>query len=146
MTRKETLCTEFSFILPQGLVDVQKRSHRNGVMRLATAKDEILVQQERKVRENPAYATLVMLSRVISRLGSLNSVSPEQLEGLVLLDIAYLREFYNRINQQGNSCIPAQCPHCETEFQVSQSREKPTTKHESMIFSQMVLQIEVVVH
>ncbi|QFS50267.1 phage tail assembly protein [Nostoc sphaeroides] len=118
MSRKDTLCTEFSFILPQGLIDNQQRSHRNGLMRLATAKDEILVQQERKVRENPAYGTLVMLSRVISRLGSLNSVSPEQLEGLVLRDISYLREFYNRINQQGNSFIPAQCPHCETEFQV----------------------------
>lgn len=119
MRRKETLCTEFSFILPQGLIDSQQRSHRNGLMRLATAKDEILVQQERKVRENPAYDTLVMLSRVISRLGSLNSVSPEQLEGLVLRDISYLREFYNRINQQGNTYIPTQCPHCETEYKVS---------------------------
>lgn len=118
MRRKETLCTEFSFILPQGLIDSQQRSHRNGLMRLATAKDEIVVQQERKVRENPAYDTLVMLSRVISRLGSLNSVSPEQLEELVLRDISYLREFYNRINQQGNTYIPTQCPHCETEYQV----------------------------
>lgn len=118
MSRKERRGTEFSFILPQGLIDTQQRSHRSGVMRLATAKDEIWVQQERKVRDNPAYGSLVMLSRVISRLGSLNCVSPEQLEGLVLRDISYLREFYNRINQQGNSCIPTQCPHCETEFQV----------------------------
>ncbi|MBE9216066.1 phage tail assembly protein [Plectonema cf. radiosum LEGE 06105] len=118
MPRKDTLCTEFSFILPQGLIDKQQRSHRHGVMRLATARDEILVQQEPKVRENPAYDTLVMLSRVISRLGSLNSVSSEQLEGLVLRDISYLREFYNRINQQGNTYIPTQCPHCETEYQV----------------------------
>ena len=118
MSRKERRGTEFSFILPQGLIDTQQRSHRSGVMRLATAKDEIWVQQERKVRDNPAYGSLVMLSRVISRLGSLICVSPEQLEGLVLRDISYLREFYNRINQQGNSCIPTQCPHCETEFQV----------------------------
>ena len=118
MGRKETLCREFSFILPQGLIDNQQRLHRNGSMRLANAKDEILVQQEEKVRENPAYSTLVMLSRVISRLGSLNFVSPEQLEGLVLPDISYLREFYNRINQQGNTCIPTQCPHCAKEFQV----------------------------
>ena len=118
MPRKETLCTEFSFILPKGLVDDRQRLQRKGLMRLATAKDEILVQQERKVRENPAYSTLAMLSRVISRLGSLNSVTPEQLEGLVLRDISYLREFYNRINQQGNTCIPTQCPHCATEFQV----------------------------
>lgn len=118
MRRKETLCTEFSFTLPQGLIDSQERLHRQGVMRLATAKDEILVQQERKVRENPAYDTLVMLSRVISRLGSLSSVSSKQLEGLVLRDISDLREFYNRINQQGNTYIPTQCPHCKTEYQV----------------------------
>ena len=118
MSRKETLCTEFSFILPKGLIDNHQRVQRKGLMRLATAKDEIMVQQERKVRENPAYATLTMLSRVISRLGSLNSVSAEQLEGLVLPDISYLREFYNRINQQGNTCFPARCPNCENEFQA----------------------------
>lgn len=118
MGRKETLGTEFSFILPKGLTDNNQRIQRKGLMRLATAKDEIIVQQERKVRENPAYSTLAMLSRVISRLGSLNSVTPEQLEGLVLLDISYLREFYNRINQQGNTCISTRCPHCEQEFQA----------------------------
>ncbi|MGB6300582.1 MAG: phage tail assembly protein [Rivularia sp. (in: cyanobacteria)] len=117
MSRKETLGTEFSFILPKGLLDNRERLQRKGLMRLATAKDEIIVQQERKVRDNPAYSTLAMLSRVISRLGSLNSVTPEQLEGLVLLDISYLREFYNRINQQGNTCISTRCPHCEKEFQ-----------------------------
>ncbi|MGD1910008.1 MAG: phage tail assembly protein [Rivularia sp. (in: cyanobacteria)] len=118
MPRKQTLCTEFSFILPKGLTDTRERLHRKGSMRLATARDEIVVQQERKVRENPAYATLAMLSRVISRLGSLNSVTPEQLEGLVLPDISYLREFYSRINQQGNTFFPTRCPHCEQEFQA----------------------------
>ncbi len=117
MPKKERLCTEFSFILPKGLVDNHERLQRKGLMRLATAMDEISVQQERKVRENPAYATLAMLSRVISRLGSLNSVTPEQLEELVLPDISYLREFYNRINQQGNTCISTQCPRCDNEFQ-----------------------------
>jgi hypothetical protein len=119
MARKQdTLSTEFEFTLPRGLVDVQNRVHRHGVMRLATAKDEILVQKERKVQENPAYGVLVMLSRVITRLGSFNSVSPDVLEGLLLHDIAYLREFYNRINQQGNTHIPTQCPHCNTQFSV----------------------------
>jgi len=119
MARKQdTLYTEFDFTLPRGLIDSQNRVHRQGVMRLATAKDEILVQQERKVQENPAYSFLVMLSRVITRLGSLNSVSPDLLEGLLLHDIAYLREFYNRINQQGNTHIPTQCPHCNTSFSV----------------------------
>ncbi|MEA5598417.1 phage tail assembly protein [Rivularia sp. UHCC 0363] len=118
MSRKETLCTEFSFILPKGLIDNNQRLQRKGLMRLATAKDEIMIQQERKVRENPAYTTLAILSRVISRLGSLNSVTTEQLERLLLPDISYLREFYNRINQQGNTCISTRCPHCEKEFQA----------------------------
>jgi len=87
-------------------------------MRLATAKDEIWMVKERIVQDNPAYGFLVMLSRVIVRLGSLTSVSPDLLEGLVLRDIAYLREFYNRVNQQGNAHIPAQCPHCNSQFAV----------------------------
>src|SRR5690242_7754898 len=116
--KKDNLCTEFAFTLPRGLSEGENRLHRQGTMRLATAKDEILVQQERKVQENPAYGALVMIARVITRLGSFNSVSPELLEGLVLHDIAYLREFYNRINQQGNLHIPAQCPQCNTQFSV----------------------------
>ncbi len=87
-------------------------------MRLATAKDEIWVQKERSVQENPAYGVLVMLSRVITRLGSLTSVNPDLLEDLVIRDIAYLREFYNRVNQQGNAHIATQCPHCNTQFKV----------------------------
>ncbi|MBW4424547.1 MAG: phage tail assembly protein [Nostoc desertorum CM1-VF14] len=116
--QKDTLCTEFAFTLPRGLTDSKQRIHRHGVMRLATAKDEILVQQERRVQENPAYDILVMLAQVITRLGSLNSVSPDLLEELLLHDIAYLREFYNRINQQGNVHIPTQCPQCNTQFLV----------------------------
>lgn len=119
MSRKQDhLCTEFDFTLPRGLIDSQNRVHRQGKMRLATAKDEILVQQERKVQETPAYGALVMLSRVITRLGSFNTVSTDVLEGLLLHDIAYLREFFNRINQQGDAHIPAQCPHCNTQFSV----------------------------
>jgi hypothetical protein len=119
MRRKDSLCTEFSFTLPRGLIDDQKRVHRHGVMRLATAKDEILVQKESKVQENSAYGVLVMLSRTIVRLGSFNYVSPDLLEELVLPDISYLRELYNRINQQGNVKIPTHCPHCDTQFSVN---------------------------
>lgn len=118
MPRKDTLFTEFTFTLPRGLIDDQNRVHRQGVMRLATAKDEILVHKDPKIQENPAYGALVMLSRVITRLGSLTSVAPELLERLLLRDIAYLKEFYNRVNQQGNAHIPTQCPHCNTDFSV----------------------------
>lgn len=117
--KKDNICTEFEFTLPRGLIDDKNKVHRHGVMRLATAKDEILVQQERRVRENPAYSALVMLSRVITRLGSLSSVTPDLIENLILADISYLREFYNRVNQQGNTHIPTQCPHCNHEFSVS---------------------------
>ncbi|MHC5611310.1 MAG: phage tail assembly protein [Nostoc sp.] len=118
MPRKDILCTEFSFTLPRGLIDTQNRVHRHGTMRLATAKDEISTQKEPLVRENSAYGILVMLSRVITRLGSLSSVSPNLLEGLTVTDLAYLREFYNRVNQQGDAHIPAQCPHCHNQFSV----------------------------
>ncbi|MCC5659013.1 phage tail assembly protein [Nostoc sp. XA010] len=118
MRRKDIVCTEFAFTLPKGLVDSQNRVHRQGVMRLATALDEILLQKERKVQENSAYGVLVMLSRVITRLGSLTSVSANLLEGLVVSDLAYLREFYNRVNQQGNTHIPTECPHCNAKFLV----------------------------
>ena len=118
MPRPDSLDTEFEFVLPRGSIDRDNRLHRVGVMRLATAKDEILVRQNRKVRENPAYSFLVMLSRTIVRLGSLEYVSPELLENLFLLDIAYLREYYNRINQQGDIYIPTQCPQCNNQFAV----------------------------
>ncbi len=118
MPRKEANATEFSFTLPCGLIDSQNRIHRQGKMRLATAKDEIFVQRQQQVEDNPAYGGLIMLSRVITRLGSLTCVTPDLLEGLVLRDIAYLREFYNRVNQSGQPCIPTHCPHCNCEFKV----------------------------
>ena len=118
MRRKDNLVTEFSFTLPRGLIDDCQRVNRQGTMRLATAKDEIIVQKEPKVRDNPAYGVLIMLSRVITRLGSSNYVSPDLLENLAILDISYLREYYNRINQQGDAQIPAQCPHCNAQFAV----------------------------
>jgi len=121
MGSENPLHTEFDFILPGGLIDAQGGLHRQGVMRLATAKDEISVQKDRRVKDDPAYGVLVMLSRVITRLGSLSSVTPEVLEGLFTRDLAYLREFYNRLNQQGDAYIPVQCPQCSTQFSVELS-------------------------
>ena len=118
MHRSNKLAPEFSFTLPRGLIDDQNRVHRKGLMRLATAKDELCVQREPSVQSNPAYGFLIMLSRVISRLGNLTSVSPTLLERLTVRDIAYLREFYNRVNQQGDAHIATECPHCRTQFAV----------------------------
>lgn len=112
------MITEFDFTLPKGLLDAQGNLHRQGVMRLATAKDEMQVQSDRQVQINPAYKSLVMLSRVIIRLGTLSETTPEQLEELFTLDAAYLREFYDRINQQGDAQIQTRCPNCANEFKV----------------------------
>ncbi len=115
---ENTIQTKFDFILPRGLVDAEDNIHRQGVMRLATAKDEIIVQKNRTAQDNPAYGGLVMLSLVITKLGSLTEITPDLLENLFARDIAYLREFYNRINQQGDAYIPVQCPQCSLQFQV----------------------------
>lgn len=121
MGSENQLYTEFAFTLPKGLIDTEGTLHRRGVMRLSTAKDEIYLQKDRSVQENSAYGVIVMLSRVITRLGSLSSVTPQLLEGLFSLDLAYLREFYNRINQQGDAYIPVQCPQCNNHFDVELS-------------------------
>jgi hypothetical protein len=118
MNGENPLDTEFDFILPRGLIDEEGGVHRQGVMRLATAKDELSVQKDRRVKDDPAYGVLVMLSRVITRLGSLSAITPELLEGLFTLDLAYLREFYNRLNQQGDVYIPVECPQCSSQFTV----------------------------
>ncbi|ACK69256.1 conserved hypothetical protein [Gloeothece citriformis PCC 7424] len=115
---KQQLITEFDFTLPRGLIDTKGRINRQGKMRLATAKDEIFVQQHPQVQENPAYSILIYLSQVITRLGSLSSVTPQLLEDLTVIDLAYLREFYNRINQHKTAKIPVQCPHCNQDFKV----------------------------
>ncbi len=110
------VATEFEFTLPRGFVDEEGMVHRHGVMRLTTAKDEITVQKDRRIKDSPAYATLIMFSRVMVNLGSLTQVTPELLENLFSVDLNYLREFYNRINQQGNLEIPVHCPHCNNQF------------------------------
>ncbi|NJK65181.1 MAG: phage tail assembly protein [Microcoleus sp. CSU_2_2] len=118
MPNKNPLQTEFKFTLPRGLVDEGGKVHTQGFMRLATAKDEICVQKDSLVQDNPAYGFLVMLSLVITSLGDLSEVTPEKLENLFTYDLAYLREFYNRINQQGMASIPAKCPKCSNNFNV----------------------------
>ncbi|MBW4700065.1 MAG: phage tail assembly protein [Aphanocapsa lilacina HA4352-LM1] len=110
--------SEFAFTLPRGLLGEGGELHRQGTMRLATARDEMAVQKDSRVQANPAYGVLVMLSRVIVRLGTLAAITPEALESLFTRDIAYLRELYNRLNQQGNVHIPAQCPQCSSRFAV----------------------------
>ncbi len=110
--------TEFEFILPKGLIDAQGQIHRQGVMRLARARDEIEILKNQKVQNEPAYEVLMRLSQVITVLGSVSAPTPEQLEHLFSVDLTYLQEFYNRVNYQGYPHIPVQCPHCQAQFEV----------------------------
>lgn len=113
--------TEFEFTLPKGYVDKDGDLHRHGVMRLATAADEILPMKDARVQSNPAYLIIVLLSRVIVKLGSLDAINPKVIEGLFSADLAFLQDFYNRINESGSSSRTVSCPHCEKSFQIESS-------------------------
>jgi len=112
------LQTEYEFALPKGYVDKEGTLHRAGVMRLATAADEILPMKDPRVKQNPAYLAVIVLSRVITRLGDLDMLTPKVVEELFSADVAYLQDFYHRINQNGGTEITAKCPKCETTFEV----------------------------
>lgn len=118
MDSSNYLQTEFNFVLPKGFVDAEGKSHRHGSMRLSTAKDEICVAKNPLVRQDPIYAVFIILSRVITRLGDIQTITPELLENLFARDLAYLREFYNRINQTENASIDVKCPQCSNNFNV----------------------------
>ncbi|MEZ4660554.1 MAG: hypothetical protein R2911_23605 [Caldilineaceae bacterium] len=108
----------FPFTLPQGLVDPDGGVHREGTMRLATALDEIAPLKDPRVQANPGYLVIILLSRVITQLGSLEFINPKVIENLYAGDLAYLQDFYIRINQNGHSRLHVVCPHCEGEFEV----------------------------
>jgi hypothetical protein len=112
------LQTEFEFTLPKGYIDESGNLHRNGIMRLATAADEILPMKDPRVQSNPAYLTMILLSRVITKLGSLEDVNPRIIEGLFVTDLTYLQEFYRKINEQGNAKVQVICPQCDCEFEA----------------------------
>lgn len=112
------LATEFPFELPRGYVDPNGNVHRQGVMRLATAKDEILPLRDPRVQANEAYLTVLLLTRVITKLGSLNDVDTATIEDLFTVDLAYLQDLYRRINIEGRAEADVVCPHCGEEFAV----------------------------
>lgn len=109
--------TEYEFQLPRGYVDKDGNLHRKGTMRLATAKDEILPLQDYRVQNNRAYLVIILLSRVITKLGDLKSINPSIIEELFSSDLAYLQDFYRRINEEGTSKVKVQCTECKHEFE-----------------------------
>lgn len=93
-----SLKTEFDFTLPKGYVDGDGTLHRQGLMRLATARDEIEPLRDPRVADNEAYLTVILLSRVVTQLGSVTQVTPKTIEGLFAADLAYLQDLYGAIN------------------------------------------------
>jgi len=108
--------TEFEFILPKGYVDEEGNVHREGVMRLATAIDEIAPMRDPRVKSNEAYLTIILLARVITRLGTLRQVTPKVIENLFSADLAYLQDFYRKVNELGDTQIEVVCPECQHHF------------------------------
>ena len=110
--------TEFAFALPKGYVDADGTVHREGVMRLATARDEIEPLRDASVRQNEAYLAVLLLSRVVTRLGTITAVTPELVERLYAADFDHLQRLYERINADGESVGSVTCPSCASRFEV----------------------------
>ena len=110
--------TEFPFRLPLGLADPDGITHRDGAMRLATAFDEVEPLKDPRVRANPGYLVIILLARVITRLGTVDHINTRTIENLYAADLAYLQDFYLRVNQNGHTRLQVTCPHCDGEFDV----------------------------
>ncbi|MFE3518258.1 hypothetical protein [Streptomyces sp. NPDC059166] len=115
------LRTEFEFELPRGYVDEAGTVHRYGAMRLATARDELRPQIDLRVKENPAYLSVVLLSQVITRIGDITDVHAGVVERMYATDVAFLQDFYRRVNSEGHTRAAVTCPHCEGGFEVDLS-------------------------
>jgi hypothetical protein len=118
------LRTEYPFVLPRGYVDQNGTVHREGVMRLATARDEIAPQTDPRVRQNPAFLTVLLLERTVTRLGSV-PVDTFVIENLFASDLAFLQDLYRRINQEGHTEAEVNCPQCGHAFSVDIAGDAP---------------------
>ncbi|MET8942931.1 hypothetical protein ABZX30_04890 [Streptomyces sp. NPDC004542] len=116
--QQESLRTEFPFQLPRGYVDESGTVHRDGVMRLSTARDELVPLRDVRVQENPAFLSVVLLGRVITRLGTLPMVHDGIVENMFASDLAFLQDFYRQINAEGHTRAAVRCPHCAEPFEV----------------------------
>jgi hypothetical protein len=114
----EPLRTEFEFELPRGYVDGSGTVHRRGAMRLSTARDELVPLRDVRVRENPPFLSVVLLGRVITRLGTLSEVNDGVVENMFASDLAFLQDFYQQINAEGHTRAAVVCPSCSQGFEV----------------------------
>ena len=119
------LRTEYPFTLPRGYVDEAGRVHREGVMRLATARDEITTQSDQRAKQNPAYLTVLLLERTVTALGDVPVVDTFVVESLFASDLAFLQDLYRRINADGHTEVAVSCPHCGGDFAVDVAGDAP---------------------
>jgi hypothetical protein len=110
--------TEIPFTLPRGYVDSSGAVHREGTMRLATARDEIEPLRDVEVRSNEAYLTVLLLARTVTRIGDVTAITPEMIEGLFAADFDHLQRLYERVNTDGEAVGVVSCPHCAQPFEV----------------------------
>jgi len=110
--------TEVDFELPKGYVDAEGNLHHKGIMRLSTAADEILSMKDPRVHTLPAYLIIILLSRVVIKLGTLEPINPAVIEGLFSEDLAYLQALYNKVNALTPHGMIVRCPHCDTSFEA----------------------------
>jgi hypothetical protein len=121
LERTVSLRTEHAFTLPRGYVDGRGTVHRSGTMRLATARDEIEPLRDPAVRQNEAYLTVLLLARVVTRIGDVTEITPQLVEGLFAADFDHLQRLYERLNLDGDSVGVLTCPECSHEFEVDLS-------------------------
>ncbi len=119
------LRTEYPFTLPRGYVDEHGQVHRSGVMRLATARDEITTQSDQRARAHPAYLTVLLLARTVTSLGDLPAVDTFVVENLFASDMAFLQDLYRRVNADGHTEVSVDCPHCGKGFAVDLAGDAP---------------------
>ena len=110
--------TEFPFTLPKGYIDKDGILHQEGVMRLANAGDEILPLRDPRVAQNPGYLTIILLSRVVTQLGTLPAVDTRVIENLFTMDLAYLQDLYQKINTMDMPSYKGVCPHCGEKIDI----------------------------
>jgi hypothetical protein len=110
--------TEINFTLPLGYVDEHGEKHRQGTMRLATARDEIEPLRDPNVRANGAYLSVLLLARTVTRIGGVTDITPTLMERLFAADFDHLQRIYERVNSDGEAVGVVGCPHCAQRFEV----------------------------
>jgi hypothetical protein len=93
------LRTEYEFVLPRGYLDQDGVLHKRGVMRLATARDELEPLRDPTISSaDDPRLTILVLARVVRRIGTRELITAQDIEGLFAADLAYLQDFYGVIN------------------------------------------------